>query len=580
MTTVIADSSQEQMDLMNEGYVDGLVGQLPLIIGHLSFQVLMNITEGKQLSKEYYGTHLLEVLRAPLQLPPVQMNYNYIGGFAALAYTFFTVVALLSIALLYWTYVNRNTRTLRASQPVFMAMLCGGSLMMASAMIPLSITDENFSQKGADVACMSIPWLLTIGFCTIFSALFTKTWRIVRILENAARFQRVKITVREVMYPYVSLLAANIIILTSWSVINPLVYERTNNIGTDGWNRIISSYGHCVSSNRDAAAASAPYLGSLAAVNGGILGLANIMAYRARNISTEFGESQYISIVMSSMLQAFMIGGPLIFFVFNQPLAYFIVVLFLDFAVCMATLLFMFVPKILAHRELSRKKESNPKRADTDNSSTTHDSQHRRPFGGSARHMSTFSWFVRNMNHSFSFGRDNFIFRWMQQSPHEDKPVGSLRSAEHPIDLTRSVQAGNTPETKENSVTWDVKVDNTTVTENAVKFPWDVKLATSSIINRFQGDDIVKLDNDKNVDGDKDGGLKLQSNTSDSILAADFKLSSDGESDTARFSNFAMEDEFFRWIEGLPGKHQITLFLSFYEKFVADKGDFQVRKVE
>jgi gamma-aminobutyric acid type B receptor len=137
--------------------------------------------------------------------------------------------------------MHRKARIVRASQPFFMAMLCFGSLIMGSAMIPLGIEDEHFSQKSTDIACMSIPWLLVIGFCTTFSALFTKTWRILIILESAQRFKRVKITVKQVLYPFFSLLLVNVIILTCWTAINPLVFKRKNSTSRDGWNRVIST---------------------------------------------------------------------------------------------------------------------------------------------------------------------------------------------------------------------------------------------------------------------------------------------------------------------------------------------------
>jgi hypothetical protein len=37
------------------------------------------------------------------------------------------------------------------------------------------------NQHGLDVACMATPWLLSIGFVTAFSALFSKTWRLNKV---------------------------------------------------------------------------------------------------------------------------------------------------------------------------------------------------------------------------------------------------------------------------------------------------------------------------------------------------------------------------------------------------------------
>ena len=73
------------------------------------------------------------------------------------------------------------------------------------------------------------------------------------------------------------------------------------------------------------------------------------------------------------------------------------------------------------------------------------------------------------------------------------------------------------------------------------------------------------------VADDGQGGLKLQSNVSDYDIVADYNSSCDGKSDTAKFSNSAMEDEYIRWIKGLPEKRQITFCLSLFEKFVFDK---------
>ena len=51
---------------------------------------------------------------------------------------------------------------------------------------------------------------------------FTKTYRVNQIIKNSARFKRVTITVTDVMKPMVALMLLNIVILTAWTVIDPL----------------------------------------------------------------------------------------------------------------------------------------------------------------------------------------------------------------------------------------------------------------------------------------------------------------------------------------------------------------------
>jgi hypothetical protein len=46
-----------------------------------------------------------------------------------------------------------------------------------------------------------------------------------------------------------------------------------------------------------------------------------------------------------------LIGIPLLFAVLYEPMAYYFVLVMLDFLVCFVTLCFMFMPKVFAHRK-------------------------------------------------------------------------------------------------------------------------------------------------------------------------------------------------------------------------------------
>jgi hypothetical protein len=87
----------------------------------------------------------------------------------------------LSIAMACWVYYHRKERVIRASQPMFLWMVCAGTLLMAASIFPFGIEDDIASEQGADMACMSGIWLYSLGFVTVFSALFSKIWRINRV---------------------------------------------------------------------------------------------------------------------------------------------------------------------------------------------------------------------------------------------------------------------------------------------------------------------------------------------------------------------------------------------------------------
>mmetsp|Transcript_105 Transcript_105/g.187 ORF Transcript_105/g.187 Transcript_105/m.187 type:complete len:625 (-) Transcript_105:1340-3214(-) len=60
----------------------------------------------------------------PDDLPPLTVDMNYIGNLSILAYVFFGIVAILSIGFGFWTRWNRTLRVVRASQPVFLIVIC------------------------------------------------------------------------------------------------------------------------------------------------------------------------------------------------------------------------------------------------------------------------------------------------------------------------------------------------------------------------------------------------------------------------------------------------------------------------
>jgi len=108
----------------------------------------------------------------------------------------------------------------------------------------------------------------------------------------------------------------NSAVLLTWTLVDPLYYERRNMPGTDPWNRVLATYGTCVGDRPW------PYVTILSLLNGGILTVANVQAYMARNIQSEFSEAKYVAVAVGCMLQACLIGGPILFVVKEIPQAW------------------------------------------------------------------------------------------------------------------------------------------------------------------------------------------------------------------------------------------------------------------
>uniref|UniRef100_A0A7S4JMC6 G-protein coupled receptors family 3 profile domain-containing protein n=1 Tax=Odontella aurita TaxID=265563 RepID=A0A7S4JMC6_9STRA len=273
-----------------------------------------------------------------------EVDFNYLGGIRVAGWLFCAIIAVTAMSFAVWVWRFWNTRVVRASQPTFLLTIITGCFLFGCTIIPLGIDDGITSQRGCDVACMSAPWLFSLGFTTIFAALFSKIWRINKIFHQA-NFRKITVTTRDVIVPFAVLLSFQFVCLVIWTVLDPFVWKREM---VDDW----SSVGSCQAEG----VAHVVCTSLIAASSLTALFLACIQAYRARNISDEFSESKWIAISLGGMLQSLLLGIPLIVLI-QDPMATFFINAVLIFVLSMSILLLMFVPKMHFMKKQKKDKE-------------------------------------------------------------------------------------------------------------------------------------------------------------------------------------------------------------------------------
>lgn len=358
---VVGDDLPVQLQFLSRTKVHGLVGQVPYLMGAMSMDSLLKLatTDNREgLLPDFQGTDVVEHLLIPLVLPALTVNENHLGHLSIVGFALFSIIAVTSIGFGVWTFMNKTVRVVKVAQPGFLIMVAAGSLVMGSTLIPLSFDDSsaNFTETNGTIICMSPPWLAFIGFTITFSALFAKTWRVNRIFHTHQNFQRQEVSSLDVLLPFVILMVCNMIVLLVWSLVDPLMYVRQDAAGTDAWNRVISTYGTCVANQPW------PYMATLAVMNVSVLIMANYQAYRARGIESEFSESKYIGMTVASMLQATLIGAPILILVQELPQAWYLTLSFIIFIISMMVLLLIFVPKISYARSYVSRSEVSQRR--------------------------------------------------------------------------------------------------------------------------------------------------------------------------------------------------------------------------
>jgi hypothetical protein len=82
LAVVVADAMPHQVELMERGYADGLVGQLPYQSGEVCIDTLLQLQESGNPERDpdnelIFGTNLSLLLRVPLMLPEVRKYYDF-----------------------------------------------------------------------------------------------------------------------------------------------------------------------------------------------------------------------------------------------------------------------------------------------------------------------------------------------------------------------------------------------------------------------------------------------------------------------------------------------------------------------
>jgi hypothetical protein len=250
---------------------------------------------------------------------------------------------LFSIYCIVRTIRRRKTPIVRASQPIFLVMLCMGTFLMSSSIIPTTL-QEPVSQQVLDVACMLDMYLFSIGFSTTFAALFSKTWRINIVHANARKFRRVTIRPKDVLLPFVILTVLNMVILITWTIVAPLRWERVI-VEEDMFGQPVQSRGTCLIAVNDRESTEMIFLCLLIAVNVTALFLSNYQSYRARKLPSEFNETLYLAMTNLVILEGMVLGAPILFIVGDDPSSFMLIRSLLVSIICLAVLVPMFVPK-------------------------------------------------------------------------------------------------------------------------------------------------------------------------------------------------------------------------------------------
>ena len=295
-------------------------------------------------------------------------NLHQLGSIRFVGWAFAGVALAMAVSFTTWVIYYSHLQVVRTLQPAFLVTISVGVFVMALALIPLGIDDEIASDNWCDISCMSIPWLLSLGFTASMSALFSKLWRINRLFKAA--FRRVNLKMKNALGPFAVMFTLNFVALLLWSLISPLRWQRLY-INGEQWN----SYGTCRSNDETIGTV---MITIVTAVNVLCLFLACYFAYMARDISEEFAESKSVGLALFFWVQLFLVAIPMLFLIdADNPAAKYFLQSGVIFAVCVSMMCFIFVPVVLQKNATLLSQRNSQSRESNSHSTALH--SHIRP---------------------------------------------------------------------------------------------------------------------------------------------------------------------------------------------------------
>jgi hypothetical protein len=282
----------------------------------------------------------------PHSLPPLVVNMNYIPTeLRGVVIGFSAIVILLSLACAGFTIIRKNTVVIKSSQSFFLLTVIFGTLLMGVSLILFTFDDDIASERICTIACISSNWLVIYGFCFILSSIFSKKWRLKKIIknnENDSQRGAVLTTNIDFFLPFFLQLGFNTLILSLWTIMSPHVWTRSIT-KLDIFGRTVESVGQCTPTDRIEYWIFPLFL---LLVNSAILSISLYLAFNTRNFQTEFNENHFLSLVLVSLFEIGFVGTPLFFFLSSYRIQYLLFKASVVFIVCVATLILIFFPKI------------------------------------------------------------------------------------------------------------------------------------------------------------------------------------------------------------------------------------------
>jgi hypothetical protein len=179
--------------------------------------------------------------------------------------------------------------------------------------------------------------LYAVGFSISIGSLSAKTLRVWSLTKAASNLRIHRLSLVDALPPLLFILIVDVVI-ASFMIQQGDVDWVEIEIRTDSYGRVLEKEFRCQSKG--------PVFSAFLLVNIAILSALAMICYQARNISTDFSESKYVSMSLASSLQIAVLGFLLIAVSDNTPAVEYLMVSLTTLFIAVSILYLVFVPKM------------------------------------------------------------------------------------------------------------------------------------------------------------------------------------------------------------------------------------------
>ena len=226
-----------------------------------SNQDMVDLSVGNKVDMSLRAERLLESISCNGEsILFVSQSLNLIPLGLIIAMDVFSVLIMLfCCCMIVWVLLNRNRKLIRNSSPPFLIQVAFGGALQASTVFVLQQQDDWLEQKaipvlefvsyGAsslDLSCRLGPVLFSIGFFMLFSALFLKAWRLIKIFNNT-KLRHLYVKDKQLLAYQFCVMFTIVSLNLIWLLTDPLVWRRNISGINEKLNLVTESYGLCFS---------------------------------------------------------------------------------------------------------------------------------------------------------------------------------------------------------------------------------------------------------------------------------------------------------------------------------------------